>query len=62
MNKRQRYQPMPTSTDVSRREFVRIGAASAYAPSGTPHPPAPGWDGRAGHGHALTALTAPLTA
>ncbi len=31
MKKRQRYQPMPTSTDVTRREFVRIGAATAAA-------------------------------
>jgi hypothetical protein len=31
MSKRQPYQPMPTSTDVTRREFVRIGAASAVA-------------------------------
>ncbi len=31
MKKRQPYQPMPTSTDVTRREFVRIGAASAVA-------------------------------
>jgi hypothetical protein len=31
MRKRQPYQPMPTSTDVSRREFVKIGAASAVA-------------------------------
>jgi hypothetical protein len=29
MKKRQTYQPMPTSTDVTRREFVRIGTASA---------------------------------
>ena len=31
MKKVQRYQPMPTSADVSRREFVKIGAASAVA-------------------------------
>jgi len=31
MRKRHPYQPMPTSTDVSRREFVKIGAASAVA-------------------------------
>lgn len=31
MKKRQPYQPMPTSTDVTRREFVKIGAASAVA-------------------------------
>jgi hypothetical protein len=31
MRKRQPYQPMPTSTAVSRRDFVRIGAASAVA-------------------------------
>jgi len=31
MKKRQRYQPMPTSSDVTRREFVRIGAATAAA-------------------------------
>jgi hypothetical protein len=29
MKKRQTYQPMPTSTDVTRREFVKLGAASA---------------------------------
>ena len=31
MKKRQPYQPMPTSTDVTRREFVKLGAASAVA-------------------------------
>ena len=31
MKKRQSYQPMPASTDVTRREFVRIGAAAAAA-------------------------------
>jgi len=31
MRKRHPYQPMPTSTDVTRREFVKIGAASAVA-------------------------------
>jgi anaerobic selenocysteine-containing dehydrogenase len=31
MRKRQPYQPMPTSTNVSRREFVKVGAASAVA-------------------------------
>ena len=31
MKKRQRYQPMPTSTDVTRREFVKLGAATAAA-------------------------------
>lgn len=31
MKKPQRYQAMPASTDVSRREFVKIGAASAVA-------------------------------
>ena len=31
MKKRHAYQPMPTSTDVTRREFVKIGAASAVA-------------------------------
>jgi hypothetical protein len=31
MKKHLGYQPMPTSTDVTRREFVRIGAASAVA-------------------------------
>ena len=31
MNTHQRYQPMPTSTDVTRREFVRLGAATAAA-------------------------------
>jgi len=31
MKKRQPYQPMPTSSDVTRREFVKIGAASAVA-------------------------------
>jgi len=31
MKKHQRYQPMPTSTDVTRREFVRLGAATAAA-------------------------------
>ena len=31
MKKRQRYQPMPTSTDVTRREFVKFGAATAAA-------------------------------
>jgi hypothetical protein len=33
MKKRQRYQPMPTSADVTRREFVKISAASAVAGS-----------------------------
>jgi anaerobic selenocysteine-containing dehydrogenase len=31
MKKRQRYQPMPTSADVTRREFVKLGAATAAA-------------------------------
>lgn len=31
MTKRQPYQPMPTSTSVTRREFVRAGAATALA-------------------------------
>ena len=31
MRKRHPYQPMPTSTDVTRREFVKIGAVSAVA-------------------------------
>ena len=31
MKHRQHYQPMPTSTDVTRREFVRLGAATAAA-------------------------------
>lgn len=31
MRERQPYQPMPTSTDVTRREFVKIGAVSAVA-------------------------------
>ena len=31
MKHRQRYQPMPTSTDVTRREFVKLGAATAAA-------------------------------
>ena len=31
MKKRQPYQPMPTKTDVTRREFVKIGTASAVA-------------------------------
>jgi hypothetical protein len=31
MKKRQPYQPMPTSSDVTRREFVKLGTASAVA-------------------------------
>lgn len=31
MKTRQPYQPMPTSTDVTRREFVKMGAATAVA-------------------------------
>ena len=31
MKKRHAYQPMPTSTNVTRREFVKIGTASAVA-------------------------------
>jgi len=31
MKRRHAYQPMPTSTDVTRREFVKLGAASAVA-------------------------------
>jgi len=31
MKRHQRYQPMPTSSDVTRREFVKMGAATAAA-------------------------------